>query len=269
MTSPYLLITVSLVVVLTSGCVSYTKDKGEVLDSAPTTRLDPLLIEDAVVIDEPITRAGNIGPYTRFGVTYTLLKSAVDYREQGLASWYGSKFHGRKTSNGEIYDMYAMTAAHKTLPIPTYVRVTNLDNKRSAIVRINDRGPFHEGRIIDLSYAAATKLGVVNKGTANVEVVTIGVNGEPLTSSNTTVDEKSLLRPWLQVASFSSQENAQRLRDKLSGFFEVSVVVFRQKSAAGVVHRVMLGPLVDDADTEIFNTTLSKQGLFNTHVIYQ
>ncbi|MGB5098829.1 MAG: septal ring lytic transglycosylase RlpA family protein, partial [Porticoccaceae bacterium] len=128
---------------------------------------------DVTPRSEAITGAGNKNPYTVLGKTYHLLPTAAGYREKGVASWYGTKFHGRATSNGEPYDMFAMTAAHKTLPIPAYVRVTNLENGRSAIVRVNDRGPFHDDRIIDLSYAAAKKLGVFDQGTARVEVVAI------------------------------------------------------------------------------------------------
>ena len=121
----------------------------------------------------PISRYGNPTSYEVFGQTYHLLSTNVGYTERGVASWYGKKFHGRRASSGEPYNMYAMTAAHKTLPIPVYAKVTNLENGRSVIVKINDRGPFVKNRLIDLSYAAATKLGVVKKGTAPVEVTTI------------------------------------------------------------------------------------------------
>jgi rare lipoprotein A len=108
-----------------------------------------------------------------FGERYKVLQSSNGFREKGLASWYGIDFHGRDTSSGEVYDMYEMTAAHKTLPLPTYVRVSNLDNGRSSIVKVNDRGPFIEGRIIDLSYAAAYRLGITGPGTANVEIIAL------------------------------------------------------------------------------------------------
>ena len=148
-------------------------------DGAPTRRLDPDTIKDAVPRREPITRAGNKSPYTVLGQTYVLMPSAKGYRATGIASWYGTKFHGESTANGDRYDLYGMTAAHKTLPIPTYVLVTNLENNRQAIVRVNDRGPFVSNRIIDLSYAAATKLGYADKGTAFVEVVAIDVDNWP------------------------------------------------------------------------------------------
>lgn len=132
-------------------------------------------LRDAKPKWEPRTRAGNAPKYTVLGQTYYTLQTAEGYRRRGIASWYGRKFHGRNTANGERYDMYSMSAAHKTLPIPSYVRVRNLNNGREAIVRVNDRGPFIDAREIDLSYAAAVKLGVFNTGTAPVEVVGIEV----------------------------------------------------------------------------------------------
>ena len=140
-------------------------------DSAPDDPLhDVDLIPEPDVTAEPRSRYGNRSPYTVLGKSYAVRDSAEGYVEQGQASYYGNKFHGRRTSNLEVYDMYAFTAAHKTLPLPSFARVTNLDNGKSVVVRVNDRGPFHDGRIIDLSYAAAVKLGYRDKGTARVEV---------------------------------------------------------------------------------------------------
>jgi len=142
-----------------------------VADSAPADGIpDVDLIPEPEVVDEPHSRYGNRSPYVVLGKTYRVLDSAKGYDEVGTASFYGNKFHGRRTSNLEVYDMYAFTAAHKTLPLPSFARVTNLANGRSVVVRVNDRGPFHDGRIIDLSYAAAVKLGVDRAGTARVEV---------------------------------------------------------------------------------------------------
>jgi rare lipoprotein A len=171
------LLAISLVACLAlTGCAAVPLIAPEPQDG-PGVPVDTSNIKDPVPKAEPITKAGNKSPYTVFGKTYFVLPSNKDYREQGVASWYGKKFHGRKTSNGEVYDMYAMTAAHKTLPIPTYVRVTHSGNKRSIIVRINDRGPFHGPRIIDLSYVAALKLGFADTGTAEVLVETIDLSG--------------------------------------------------------------------------------------------
>ncbi|MEM7468811.1 MAG: septal ring lytic transglycosylase RlpA family protein [Pseudomonadota bacterium] len=126
--------------------------------------------EKVVPKKEPLSKYGNPESYVVFGKRYYTLKSAAGFKERGIASWYGKKFHGRKTSSGEVYDMYKMTAAHKNLPLPTYVEVRNLDSNKVITVRVNDRGPFHAGRIIDLSYAAAQKLGIVANGTGRVEI---------------------------------------------------------------------------------------------------
>jgi rare lipoprotein A len=140
-----------------------------IADSVPSELPDVDAIPEPEVKDEPRSRVGN-RTYSVLGKTYRVRDSAEGYVEEGMASFYGRKFHGRRTSNQEVYDMYAFSAAHKTLPLPSYVRVTNLANGRSVVVRVNDRGPFHAGRIIDLSYAAAAKLGFVSQGTARVEV---------------------------------------------------------------------------------------------------
>lgn len=141
-----------------------------VRDSVPTELPDFDAIPEPEVVDEPRSRVGNRSSYQVLGKTYRVMDSAQGYVETGIASYYGTKFHGRRTSNLEVYDMYTFSAAHKTLPLPSFARVTNLDNGKSVVVRVNDRGPFHEGRVIDLSYAAAAKLGYVRKGTARVEV---------------------------------------------------------------------------------------------------
>jgi rare lipoprotein A len=141
-----------------------------VSDSTPAYVPQVECIAEPRVTDEPRSRVGNRSPYTVLGKQYRVLDSVDGYVEQGTASYYGSKFHGRRTSNQEVYDMYAFTAAHKSLPLPSFARVTNLDNGKSVVVRVNDRGPFHEGRVIDLSYAAAVKLGITQRGTGRVEV---------------------------------------------------------------------------------------------------
>ena len=141
-----------------------------VRDSTPDYVPNVACIPEPAVVDEPRSSYGNRSPYQVLGRTYHVLASADGFVETGLASYYGNKFHGRRTSNQEVYDMYAFTAAHKSLPLPSYARVTNLENGRSVVVRVNDRGPFHEGRVIDLSYAAAVKLDIHRRGTGRVEV---------------------------------------------------------------------------------------------------
>lgn len=141
-----------------------------VADTTPSYIPDVDCIAEPVVTAEPPSAIGNRSPYTVLGKKYEVMSRVDGYKEQGTASYYGNKFHGRLTSNREVYDMYAFTAAHKTLPLPSFARVTNLDNGQSVVVRVNDRGPFHEGRVIDLSYAAAIKLGITQRGTGRVEV---------------------------------------------------------------------------------------------------
>ncbi|MGH8084019.1 MAG: septal ring lytic transglycosylase RlpA family protein [Lysobacter sp.] len=141
-----------------------------VADSAPSGEIDVSRIPEPEVVAEPRSRYGNRSSYSVLGKKYHVLDSAEGYVEEGLASYYGKKFHGRRTSNMEVYDMYAFTAAHKSLPLPSFAQVTNRDTGESVVVRVNDRGPFHKGRIIDLSYAAAVKLGITRAGTGRVEV---------------------------------------------------------------------------------------------------
>lgn len=167
-----------LAATILSGCGTAPRTPGggisipgtESRDGAPDGTRDIASIPEPVPRVEPLARYGNPANYEVFGKVYHTLRSSTGYVERGIASWYGTKFHGRRTSSGEPYDLYGITAAHKSLPLPTYVRVTNLQNGRTLIVRVNDRGPFHENRVIDLSYAAASKLGILATGTGLVEV---------------------------------------------------------------------------------------------------
>jgi rare lipoprotein A len=180
----------------------YYKDDGPE-DNPPANLAE---VPDAQPKEEPLHRFAN-RPYKVFGVEYVPLARHQPFRQRGLASWYGKRFHGQKTASGERYDMYAMTAAHPTLPIPSYVRVTHVHSNRSVVVRVNDRGPFHPGRIIDLSYAAAFKLGFIQSGSAQVEIETILPAAETQQASAV----------YLQVGAFASRENAESLRARLAG----------------------------------------------------
>ncbi len=208
----------------TTGNGAYLAGDGPGTD-APT---DIDSIPDAVPKAEPLHRYAN-RPYSALGKTYTPLQKTGNYKERGIASWYGKKFHGQRTSSGEVYDMFGMTAAHPTLPIPSYARVTNLANGKSVVVRINDRGPFLHNRIMDLSYVAAAKLGYVNNGSAEVEVESIAVDGnapviaavdtpalkvEPLTpapapSMPVETAGKPTGKAFLQLGAFKSQQGAE------------------------------------------------------------
>jgi rare lipoprotein A len=175
-------------------------------DDGPGDNVPPNLAEvpDAEPRSEPLHRYAN-RPYKVFGTEYVPLAKIQPFRQTGVASWYGKRFHGQKTSSGELYDMYAMTAAHPTLPIPSYARVTNLANGRSVVVRVNDRGPFHASRIIDLSYAAAYRLGYIQAGSARVQVEAIvpGADTQPAAV-------------YLQVGAFNSRENAESLQSRMA-----------------------------------------------------
>ena len=157
--------------------------KPGVSDTTPDHVPDLDCIREPVVTAEARSRVGNKSPYSVLGKQYRVLDRVDGYVEQGTASYYGNKFHGRRTSNQEVYDMYAYSAAHKSLPLPSFARVTNLDNGKSVVVRVNDRGPFHEGRVIDLSYAAAIRLGITQRGTGRVEVRALTPDGNVLAAA--------------------------------------------------------------------------------------
>ena len=171
-------------------------------------------VADATPRAEPLARYGNHSPYEVFGRKYHVMKSSEGYRERGTASWYGSKFHGRRTSSGEPYDMHLATAAHKALPLPTYAEVTNLDNGRKVIVKINDRGPFKDDRLIDLSYGAALRLDMVAAGTARVEVKVIDV-GAPPRSAAASSSSVTAGQTWLQAGAYGSRDGATELAERL------------------------------------------------------
>lgn len=223
-------------------------------DVAPVNPPDVSNVPDAVPMDVAYSRGGNKPVYQVWGKSYRVLDTHIGYREEGIASWYGLKFHGHKTANGEIYDIYKMSAAHKSLPIPSYARVTNLDNGKSVIVRVNDRGPFHENRIIDLSYAAASRLDITQRGTGRVLVEAIDARGaqrpqtEPATlakveaGSGATPSENVAGR-FLQIGAFGNAENAQRVQLKLASLSGENVSVVPVDRAGKQLHRVLVGPL--------------------------
>lgn len=233
------------IVVLTIGlsaCVSIEYAQ----DGAPSGSDDPYRTEP-VPRYEPRSRYGNHSPYTVLGQSYHVMPSAEGYQQRGIASWYGKKFHGRLTSNRETYDMYAYTAAHKSLPLPTYVEVINLSNGRSVVVRVNDRGPFKDNRIIDLSYAAAKKLDMIRDGTAFVEVKAL-MPGDPVHHDQAAYTGGSI---FLQLGAFADINNASRLRQRLRIAGLDSVIIETHITDHGLkVHRVRIGPLknVDHAD---------------------
>lgn len=289
-----------LVVALLSACATPTPT---LKDSGPARPVDVSHIPDAVPRAEPRTRAGNKSPYTVLGKTYYLLPESRGFTEEGIASWYGNKFHGRQTSNGEIYSMYGMTAAHKRLPIPSYVRVTNLNNGREIVVRVNDRGPFHEGRIIDLTYAGASKLGFIKQGTAPVRievlepgdeqlpsrlalgqetavVATAAPTSAPLVSSPASSITTSSPAPapknsagyqlpantFLQAGAFASVSAAEQIRQQVAGLTQLPVFVTPKMSDE--LYRVRIGPIVDNRELMGLRARIEAQNLPPPHIVY-
>jgi rare lipoprotein A len=228
--------------------------------SAPAVDVSKLV--EPVPKVEPPARYGNKSNYSVLGRSYTLLPDSHGYVERGIASWYGNKFHGYMTSSLEPYDMYAFSAAHKTLPLPTYARVTNLDNGKSVVVRINDRGPFHENRLIDLSYAAAVRIGVWPKGTGLVEVRAIDpVHADDEPPPPRVVTVQSDARIYLQLGAFGERANAERVAStaRRGGIEQIDI---QSTNVNGrTVHRVRAGPLADVAAADALTARVESLGL--------
>jgi rare lipoprotein A len=264
----------------------------DVKDRAPSGSVSiPDLPGDAVPKPEVRSRYGNGPVYEVFDKQYTVMKSGAGYSERGVASWYGQKFHGRLTSNREPYDMYAMTAAHKTLPLPTYVRVRNLRNDTSIIVRVNDRGPFVNNRIIDLSYAAALKLDMVKDGTSLVEITAITFDAPPgdrPTSQSSVPPAVAQAAPqvrnqtaevapaaqaqadprkidpnkiYVQVGAFGSRENAERRSATLAAAHIGNVFIHPDTSVSPTLFRVRIGPIHDVVQYDVIVEELEGLGV--------
>ena len=279
---------------LLSACGTLSRSGGYYEDDGPELRppADIANIPDAVPKTEPRATSGN-KPYSVFGTAYTPLADTNGYRERGVASWYGKKFHGRRTSSGEAYDMYAMTAAHKTLPLPAYVRVRNLENGRSIIARVNDRGPFLHNRLIDLSYAGAAKLGILGTGTGLVEVEAVSPDepdtqvakvetyglqvispaaAEELPESQATTVAPKL---YLQVGAFSQRDNATSLRDRLER--EALRPIFVQPApnadggapGAAPIYRVRIGPLANVEEGDRLMERATQLGVSGARIVIE
>ena len=235
---------------------------------------------DAVPRPEPRSKYGNGPVYEVFGKRYTVMPSSDGYRERGVASWYGKKFHGNLTSNRETYDMYEMTAAHKTLPLPTYVRVRNLRNNKSIVVRVNDRGPFVHNRIIDLSYSAAMKLDMIKDGTSLVEVTAINFE-QPQGDRPTRVSTPSAPPPpqaapaptdvsnnvYVQVGAFGDRANAERRLGALSLGGISDAFIHEERSADRVLYRVRIGPVADVVQYDVLVEELEGIGITDPYLI--
>jgi rare lipoprotein A len=259
-------------------------------DSAPNRYVDHTRVANAVPKVEPRSKYGNPDSYIVQGKRYTVRKTATGFQQRGIASWYGTKFHGHRTSSGEPYNMYAMTAAHKTLPIPSYVEVTNLDNHRKIVVRVNDRGPFHEGRIIDLSYVAAKKLGITATGTGRVEIRAIDPRAQQTASTAAVARPAKAVKTalavtppptasqtagqlYLQVGAFTDRNNAAQLLNRLLTATRENVLINRASAGDENIYRVRIGPLDSAADAQQLQTQLGPQfdrlGIQSPHVVVE
>ena len=235
------------------------------------------LPQDAVPKREARSRYGNGPTYEVLGERYAVMSSGAGYSERGVASWYGQKFHGRLTSNQETYDMYAMTAAHKTLPLPTYVRVRNLTNNKSTVVRVNDRGPFAHNRIIDLSYSAAMKLDMVRDGTSLVEITAITFDDPPSNHPTRHQSTPQETRPapdpapvepptvdlnqiFVQVGAFGSRENAEQRSAALASAHIGNVSIHADTSVFPTLYRVQIGPIWDVVQYDVIVDELENIG---------
>lgn len=234
-------LTLAASILLLNGC-----------STTPTDNKLPL-VTDAIPKDEPLCKYGNMASYKVKGIEYRPMRSATGFTERGIASWYGPNFNGKPTSCMETYDMYKMTAAHKTLPLPSYVEVTNLDNDKKIVVRVNDRGPFHEGRIIDLSYAAALKLDVIKKGTApvSIRVLTPGAKTAAPPGDNR----------YLQLGVFAEKKNADALRAKLAERITVPVEIKGIVSNGRSLYQVMINPQSGRYSITTIRNQLEKIGI--------
>ena len=264
-------ILLAMVLVMLAGCQTgrYTMKN----DKAPLRKPTSLEMQDAIPTYQPIYK-WSVKPYTVRGKRYHPLKTAEGYRNRGQASWYGRKFHGHLTANGEIYDMYAMTAAHKTLPIPSFVRVTNQANGKSIIVRVNDRGPFHGKRIIDLSYSAAYALDMLKTGVAEVSLETIVVKaGEtwtdkpakpPLVATETTPPGEVTKQLFVQVLAGKDGARIRQLAGQLTRQYRHSHVIPEQDG----VYRLRLGPIKDESQAQSLIRALKNNGYGGAYMLY-
>lgn len=271
-----------------TACLSTPRQETPVYTVPPESLAPPPIpdsVPDAVPHNEPRSRSGNPPFYDVFGKRYYVLSSSVGYWERGVASWYGPGFHKVRTSTGEPYDMYAMTAAHKTLPLPAYVRVTNLLNGRSVVVRVNDRGPFVGNRIIDLSYTAAAKLDMLRNGTAMVDVRTIDPSvstpvitasaappapGAPTGVSAVVPNAPGAAAPspalFVQAGAFSDPANAERLAQKLRGGNFGKIFVRDDRIAGRRMYRVRVGPVANVAEFDRVVAALERAGIGDAHL---
>ena len=263
---PHAVLWAAALTLLLTACADIPKP-----DGPPREPIDVANIADALPRVEPLSRYGNPPSYVVNGERYFTRMSSRGYADRGIASWYGAKFHGRRTSSGEPYDMYQMTAAHRTLPLPTYLEVTNLVNDRRAVVRVNDRGPFHPDRVLDLSYAAAAKLGIVETGTAEVSVRAIDPtdpNPLPVRDDGPAFGAAGGLRAlYVQAGAFRSLANAEHLKLRLQSHVGAKAALTEVSQGDKSLFRVRIGPIPTVAEAEGLAARLSTVGISNPRII--
>jgi rare lipoprotein A len=273
-----MVVCLAVVVLGASACANRQASHGAARSGSATS---PDTAGKVVPREEPRSRYGNPPVYEVYGVRYRVLPSSYGYQERGVASWYGDKFHGRATSSQEPYDMHAMTAAHKTLPLPTYVEVRNLRTNKSVIVRVNDRGPFVDNRIIDLSYSAARELDLIRDGTGLVEVTAISFDPQP--ASDQTLRAESSPSPaarpgeqvgqtreaaiFVQVGAFGDPENARRRFSELRASGLAKAFVIEDTSRSPALYRVRIGPIADVEQYDALVVHLRNMGITESHLV--
>ena len=279
-----------VLILLLAGCAGKQPKDGPPRGGSVVPRGLP---DDPVPRNEPKSRYGNGPIYEVLGRNYEVMPSSYGYQERGVASWYGKKFHGRPTSSREPYNMYAMTAAHKSLPLPTYVRVRNLRNNKSVIVRVNDRGPFVHNRIIDLSYSAARKLDMIKEGTGLVEVTAISFDEPPRQQSvarmppKTPTQQPAAREPikqetkspeasapesrestvYVQVGAFGDAENARRRFAALRSGGVGNAFVLEDNTQSPALFRIRIGPIADVDQYDMLVVKLQDLGISETHLV--
>lgn len=267
------------------GCFGGKANRGGQDGPPKRAEINPLSVPDAVPRQEPRAKYGNMASYEVNGKRYTTLQSSAGFSQRGIASWYGRKFHGRRTSSGEPFDMYAMTAAHTQLPLPTYVRVRHLGNGRQVVVKVNDRGPFHGNRILDLSWAAAVKLGMEQQGAAMVEITAIDpLAGQtvaqrapqqgalpPLSPApaprqpvQSAPPRQDIVAQYLQFGAFGEIANADALAGRLRSDGVPGVMIRQASTQLGTLFRVVSGPFINSTDLAAARSAMQQRGIAHT-----